>query len=402
MTLSLVPVPREEATLSPEVRVFLKSVAEVCRRVANGDLEARVVPSPKEPELAEVANAVNFVLDRTDAFVREATASLDHVSHDVFFRRVITRGMPGAFRRAAQVINAATERMGKRSAELAAIRARNLDLADRFESCVMGVTETVAAAATEMQASASSLTETAQGTSHMAQESATASIAVRERFETVARASETLHASIREVTHHVAGATRTTKRASERAAESSQEFDGLAEAARSIGRVTKVIHEVATQTNLLALNAAIEAARAGAAGKGFGVVASEVKSLARATSNATSDIEGRVGEIQRATQRSVASMGEVSKIIGEVDRMSQMVASVIDGQTDIATSIATSVSEAVHDAEAVTDHAARIAEHAVHTGHAAGELLTAASDLSRQSEALRAEVRAFLAAVRAT
>lgn len=399
MSLTLVPTNRD-AALSPEVVSFLRTVTKVCRRVAEGDLEARVVPAPDDPELFAVATAVNAMLDRADAFVREASASLDNVSHDIFYRRVVTRGMPGAFRRAAQVINNATERMGKRSAELAAVRANNLALADRFERCVMGVTETVAAAATEMQASAGSLTRTADETSRMAQESTAAAETLRCRFGEVSDASDSLHASIREVTHHMSSATRTTKAASDRTEQTSEEFAGLADAARSIGRVTKVISEVAAQTNLLALNAAIEAARAGAAGKGFGVVAAEVKSLARATSDATTDIEERIGEIQRATQRSAGSMDEVAHIITEVDKAAQVVAKVIDDQTDVATAISASVSEAVRETHAVSEHAARIAEHAAQTGHAAAELLSAASDLSVQSEALRSEVRSFLAAVR--
>ena len=184
------------------------------------------------------------------------------------------------------------------------------------------------------------------------------------------------------------------------ARESEAAIGGLADAASAIGRVTKVIHTVASQTNLLALNAAIEAARAGAAGKGFGVVATEVKGLARATAEATTDIDGRVGDIQAATGRSVMAMNQVAATITEVDLKAQAISSAMTGQTAAATAIAGAVTEAVADARLVTQHADSIAAHAARTGDAARDLLAAASTLSRQSEALRVAVHEFLGAVR--
>lgn len=98
------------------------------------------------------------------------------------------------------------------------------------------------------------------------------------------------------------------KQLTENVLDSSHQAEGLAERTQSISSILDVIRAIANQTNLLALNAAIEAARAGEAGRGFAVVADEVRSLAQRTSASTAEIEGLINGVQQNTQQTASSL----------------------------------------------------------------------------------------------
>ncbi|RMQ29761.1 Methyl-accepting chemotaxis protein [Pseudomonas syringae pv. actinidiae] len=98
------------------------------------------------------------------------------------------------------------------------------------------------------------------------------------------------------------------KELTENVLDSSHQAEGLAERTQSISSILDVIRAIANQTNLLALNAAIEAARAGEAGRGFAVVADEVRSLAQRTSASTAEIEGLISGVQHSTQQTASSL----------------------------------------------------------------------------------------------
>src|SRR6266851_1341106 len=159
-------------------------------------------------------------------------------------------------------------------------------LADDFENAVGEIVETVSSASTELEASATTLTSTAE----RAQELATI----------VAAASEEASTNV--------------------------------QAAARIGDVVELINTIAGQTNLLALNATIEAARAGEAGRGFAVVASEVKALAEQTAKATGEIGQQISGIQAATQESVNAIKEISGTIEKLSEISSTIAAAVEEQ----------------------------------------------------------------------
>jgi hypothetical protein len=145
-------------------RTWLAKAAPICERAARGDLEGRILGCNAGGDLGRMMHSINHLLDLTDAFVREAGASLEYASRGKFFRRVLLRGMLGSFRHASQLINHATEEMARQSAALKQSESRRLELADELERTIKGVVATVASSATEMRATAEALAMTAKNT----------------------------------------------------------------------------------------------------------------------------------------------------------------------------------------------------------------------------------------------
>ena len=115
---------------------WVQSALHVCRSAARGDLEQRLLHTDPASPYAELAHAINHLLDMTDAFVREATTSLEYASEGKFFRRVLPEGMLGSFRRAARSINAATEKMDEKTQDLKAAEARRASMEDEFNTAL--------------------------------------------------------------------------------------------------------------------------------------------------------------------------------------------------------------------------------------------------------------------------
>jgi len=140
--------------------------------------------------------------------------------------------------------------------------------------------------------------------------------------------------------------------------ESSERLIGsLSDNAQSIGKIVQTIKRIAAQTHLLALNATIEAARAGAAGKGFTVVAGEVKILANQTAAATEQIAAQVEAIQSATGNAVSAFLRIGQVIRQINEASLTVSSAMEEQAAAAKEIVRSVA-GVNDATRVTETAA--------------------------------------------
>uniref|UniRef100_UPI0035A58888 methyl-accepting chemotaxis protein n=1 Tax=Pseudomonas cichorii TaxID=36746 RepID=UPI0035A58888 len=151
--------------------------------------------------------------------------------------------------------------------------------------------EMAATAVTEMSAAVEEVARNASAASEAANRSNSSALAGR------ARVDETVQAISLMVTN---------------VEDASQEVQGLAVMATDISKVLDVIRAIAEQTNLLALNAAIEAARAGEAGRGFAVVADEVRALAHRTQQSTSEIEQMISSIQKGTEAAVSAMAQTN------------------------------------------------------------------------------------------
>ncbi|MGO3932676.1 methyl-accepting chemotaxis protein [Rhodopseudomonas pseudopalustris] len=274
-------------------------------------------------------------------------------------------------------------------------------LADHFEEAVGEIVETVSSASTELEASATTLTSTAQRAQQFTARVAEASEEASTNVESVASASEEMASSVNEISRQVQESARIASEAVTQAQETNDRVSNLSEAAARIGDVVDLINTIASQTNLLALNATIEAARAGDAGRGFAVVASEVKALAEQTAKATEQISQQVGGIQSATGQSVASIREISGTIARMSEIAATIASAVEEQGAATQEISRNVHQAAAGTQQVSANIVEVQRGASETGSASAQVLTAAQLLAHDSTRLKDEVSQFLRTVRA-
>jgi methyl-accepting chemotaxis protein len=274
-------------------------------------------------------------------------------------------------------------------------------LADRFDASVGRLVGLMASGSTALENTAQSMTGTAERTNQQASVVSSAAEEASTRVQTVAAAAEELSSSIGEISRQVAQSATITGRAVESARRTDTIVRALADGAKQIEHVAELISSIAGQTNLLALNATIEAARAGEAGRGFAVVAAEVKSLASQTADATKEIGTRISQIQSATKEAVDAIQGITATIEEVSVIASTIGSAIEEQGAATAEIARNVTQTAQATQAVTTNIGGVSAAANETGGAAGLVLTAASNLSKQAEQLSGEVNTFLAGVRA-
>jgi Methyl-accepting chemotaxis protein (MCP) signalling domain len=169
---------------------------------------------------------------------------------------------------------------------------------------------------------------------------------VDERVREVAGAIGGFSAAIQEILASTRSATQVAGEAVLAGETGRQAMRSLGEASDQIGKVVRVISGIAEQTNLLALNATIEAARAGAAGKGFAVVAGEVKDLAHETARSTDEISGIVESIYRQTAEAVTAIESIGGIIARIDELQGGIATTVQQQAYASESLAGSMAQA--------------------------------------------------------
>ena len=343
----------------------LEELARAMKRLAAGDVSARIPATDARDEIGAMSRAV--VVFRDTTIERERLATVENQSTAARMRR-------------GETVATMIEQF-RTSIEQALARLR--DSAARLESASSGLNEAADAVSGEARAAEASV--------------GAASVNVT----TVASSIEELAASIGEIASQATKSTEVAGRAVTESRRTVNTMTELGHAATRIGEVIGLIQAIAGQTNLLALNATIEAARAGEAGRGFAVVASEVKSLAAQTARATEDIAAQIGSIQSATADAAQAIEQVSSIIDDMSAIAVTVAATVEEQNNAVASIAEGVNRASLEARTGSDAMNRVAGATSGARATAADVKNLADALAHEAANLQTEVRHFLADVQA-
>ena len=337
------------------------------RKMAAGELNIEIPGAARGDEVGDVAKAVVVIRENAEQKARDEAEA-----------------------KAGQNRQAAEQR-----------KADMVRLADTFETAVGEIVETVSSASTELENSAGTLTANAERAQELTTTVAAASEVASTNVQSVASATEQLSSSVNEISRQVQESARMATEAVGQARVTNDRVSELSKAASRIGDVVELINTIAEQTNLLALNATIEAARAGEAGRGFAVVASEVKALAEQTSKATGEIGQQISGIQAATQDSVNAIKEISGTIEKLSEISSTIAAAVEEQGAATKEISRNVQQAAEGTQQVSAGITDVRRGASETGSASSHVLSAAQSLSGDSSRLKVEVDKFLNSVRA-
>jgi methyl-accepting chemotaxis protein len=250
-----------------------------------------------------------------------------------------------------------------------------------------------------MRLNATELSSSSDDTSRRASGIADKSNNASADVEMAARAADELAKSIMEIDRQLSQASAVVSDAVADAEQTSSDIATLADAAQKIGDVVKLIQNIAGQTNLLALNATIEAARAGQAGRGFSVVATEVKSLSVQTGKATEEIAAQIRAIQDSATGAVDAIRRIAGRMKEINEHTSSIAASVAQQSSATGEISENVASAAHGAKAVAAALEQVAAAVVKGSASANTVLTASRVVEQGTAHLQEKIEDFLGKV---
>lgn len=343
----------------------IKAMTSAMTAIANKNLDAEVPAVGRKDEIGEMASAVQVFKENAIAnekLEKEAAAAEERMKAEK-----------------------------KKALE---------EISEQFEAQVGGAIKDLGVAAQDLQNAAKNMEHMATDTQDSSASVAAASEETSANVATVASATEEMTASAQEISQQIADVATKSAQASQSANDTSVKVDELNVLVENIGEVVGAIRDIAEQTNLLALNATIEAARAGEAGKGFAVVADEVKKLASETATKTDEIEERITHIQGATKGAVTAMQSIITFISDIDNAASGTASAVEEQNSVISEITRNISEVSEAARDVADVIGKVQNAASETGQASQSLSKSATDINALSDSLDNAVKAFLDQIR--
>jgi methyl-accepting chemotaxis protein len=341
------------------------AMTETMQHLAGGDLDVAVPGTGHHDEIGRMAQALD-VFRETAKKVRAAEAS----------RKVLEQQLAR-----------------EKQAELAA-------LADHFETSVLATVRAVSETAAQVKSVSTDQVSTAESSSERAALVSNASYQVTTNVGTVAAATEQLSASIAEIASQSTAATTLVKSAVEQVTETSAVMRELQESSQRIGTVVELIQGIAGQTNLLALNATIEAARAGEMGKGFTVVASEVKALAMQTAKATKEIQEQIASMQSRTEHAGSSIDAMLGTVDNISAVTGTIAAAVQQQGAATQEISRNVQEVTHMTREVAENIALVSQASDVARKGAAATLAASATLMTHADGLGSKTAEFLKSIR--
>ena len=312
----------------------------------------------------------------------------------------------GAMSRALAVFQRTTADAARLREEQHVMRADRaglmVEMADRFESVVGTIVADVTRSATQMQTSSEALLGLAEWTTSDVDAVNGVTKRASSTMQGIARETQQLSDAVSGINDRMAHSTDIARQAVVEADRTTASIRSLAGSAEEVGAVVELINGIARQTNLLALNATIEAARAGDAGRGFSVVAGEVKSLANETARATIQIRDKIEAIQMAAGAAGSAIDQISRTIAEMAHVTLETTTVLETQGSATREMMRGTQATAHLTASASSQLDKVSEGAITTRGAATGLLSSAKNLAHQSIVLNDEARRFVASVRAS